>query len=299
MIMEIKVKNKEINIKKEIVNIFMLLTAAIIGALGMHVFVYPSNFAPMGIDGIATMLQTLTDVNAGIYTLVLNLPLFILAWIVLKKRYVIYTMVFIIVVSGVLLILDEISFYQYITESDKMISVIFSGILLGARTGIMLKIGGSAGGADIIACAVQAKKPYMNVERLISLICYFIMGLSFFVYGDLNCIFLSIIQLIVFEWIMRVILTPTRNAVEVKIITKYPNEIKQELLYMLKHGATHVESRGMYTDEENNIIFSVINIRQISEFMEMIKEYPDTFVYYSDVKGVRGNFRWNKDDAAK
>ena len=299
MIMETKVKNKEINIKKEIVNIFMLLTAAIIGALGMHVFVYPSNFAPMGVDGIATMLQTLTGVNAGIYTLVLNLPLFILAWIILKKRYVIYTMVFIIVVSGVLLILDEISFYQYITESDKMISAIFSGILLGARTGIMLKIGGSAGGADIIACVVQAKKPYMNVERIISLICYFIMGVSFFVYGDLNCIFLSVIQLIVFEWVMRVILTPTRNAVEVKIITKYPNEIKQELLYMLKHGATYVESRGMYTDEENNIIFSVINIRQISEFMEMIKEYPDTFVYYSDVKGVRGNFRWNKDDVAK
>lgn len=55
----------------------------------------------------------------------------------------------------------------------------------------------------------------------------------------------------------------------------------------------------MYTNEENNIIFSVINIRQIPEFMEMIKEYPDTFVYYSDVSGVRGNFRWNKDDIAK
>ena len=68
---------------------------------------------------------------------------------------------------------------------------------------------------------------------------------------------------------------------------------------MLKHGATRVKSRGMYTDEENSIIFSVINIRQIPEFMEMIRQYPDTFVYYSDVKGVRGNFRWNKDDAAK
>lgn len=297
--MEIKTEAKKINIKKEITNIFMILISAIVGAIGMHVFVYPSNFAPMGVDGIATMLQTLTGVNAGIYTLALNIPLFILAWIILKKRYVIYTIVFIIIVSGMLLVLDEVSFYQYVTESDKMISAIFSGILLGARTGIMLKIGGSAGGADIIACSVQAKKPYMNVETLISFICYVIMGLSFFVYQDINCIFLSIIQLIVFEWVMKIILTPTRNAVEVKIITKYPNKIKQELLYMLKHGATHVESHGMYTDEENNIIFSVINIRQIPEFMEMIKEYPDTFVYYSDVKGVRGNFRWNKDDAVK
>ena len=226
--MKTKLDNKKLNVKKEIFNIIMLLVAAVFGAIGMHVFVYPSNFAPMGVDGIATMLQTITGVNAGIYTIALNIPLFILAWIVLKKRYVIYTIVFIIVVSVMLMVLEEVSFYQYITESDKVISAIFSGILLGARTGIMIKIGGSAGGADIIACSVQAKKPYMNVERLISLICYIIMGLSFFVYRDLNCIFLSIIQLIVFEWIVKGILTSTRNAVEVKIITKHPDEIKQE-----------------------------------------------------------------------
>jgi uncharacterized membrane-anchored protein YitT (DUF2179 family) len=297
--MKTKLDSKKANIKKEIVNIIMLLIAAVVGAIGMHVFVYPSNFAPIGVDGIATMLQTITGVNAGIYTLALNIPLFILAWIVLKKRYVIYTIVFTIVFSGVLMILDVMSFYQYVTETDKVIAAIFSGILLGARTGIMIKIGGSTGGADIIACSVQAKKPYMNVERVISLICYLIIGLSFFVYRDLNCIFLSIIQLIVFEWVMKGILTPTRNAVEVKIVTKYPNAIKQELLYMLKHGATYVDSHGMYTDEENNIIFSVINIRQIPELMKLIEEYPDTFVYYSDVKGVRGNFRWNKDDVAK
>ena len=280
-------------------NIMMLLAASVLGALGMHVFVYPSNFAPMGVDGIATMLQTLTGINAGIYTVALNLPLFIIAWFVLKKRYVIYTIVFIVVVSTMLILLEAVSFYQYVCESDKLISAIFSGIMLGARTGIMLKIGGSAGGADIIACVVQSKRPYGNVERLISLICYVIVGLSFFVYRDLNCIFLSVVQLIVFEWVMKAILTPTRNAVEVKIITKNPCEIRQKILYHLKHGATLVESQGMYTDGGNNIIISVINIRQIPEFMEIMKDYSDAFVYYSEVKGVRGNFRWNKDDVAK
>ncbi|MBQ3506109.1 MAG: YitT family protein [Clostridia bacterium] len=291
--------NDKIQIKKECINIGLLLLACVVGAIGMHVFVYPSNFAPMGIDGIATMLQTLTSVNAGIYTLVLNLPLFIMAWFILKKRYVLYTIIFIVIVSGMLVVLEAVNFYQYIMQTDKLISAIFSGILLGLRTGIMIKIGGSAGGADIIACVVQTKKPYGNVERLISLICYGITGLSFFVYWDLNCIFLSVVQLIVFEWVMKAILTPTRNAIEVKIVTKYPDEIKQELLYNLKHGATVVESRGMYTNNENSIIFCVINIRQIPAFMAMIKGYADTFVYYSDVKGVRGNFRWQKDDVAK
>ncbi len=285
--------------KKEVKNVLLILAASILGAVGMHVFVYPSDFAPIGVDGICTMLQVLTNVNAGVYLLILNIPLFLFAWFVLKKRYVIYTVICILLISGTLLLLEEISFYQYIAESDKLISAIFSGILLGVRTGIMIKIGGSTGGVDIIACAVQSKRPYGNVERVISLACYVIMGLSFFVYRDLSCIFLSIVQLIVFEFVMKSILTPTRNAVEVKIVTKHPEEIKQKLLFDLKHGATHVESRGMFTDKDNSIIFSVINIRQIPEFMEMMQAYPDTFVYYSDVKGVRGNFRWNKDDAVK
>ena len=293
------IRRKRDIVKKEVKNILLIFAASILGAVGMHVFVYPSDFAPIGVDGICTMLQVITNVNAGIYLLILNIPLFIFAWFVLKRRYVFYTVGCILLISGTLLLLEEISFYQYIAESDKLISAIFSGILLGARTGIMIKIGGSTGGVDIIACAVQSKRPYGNVEKVISLACYVIMGLSFFVYRDLNCIFLSIVQLIVFEFVMKSILTPTRNAVEVKIVTKHPEEIRKKLLFDLKHGATHVESRGMFTDNGNNIIFSVINIRQIPEFMEMMQEYPDTFVYYSDVKGVRGNFRWNKDDAVK
>lgn len=286
-------------IKKEIINIIWLLVACAFGAFGMHIFVYPSNFAPMGVDGIATMLQSITGVNAGIYTFALNVPLFILAWFILKKRYVIYTIVFITVTSIMLVVLEQVQFYQYVTQTDRLISAIFSGIMLGVRSGVMIKIGGSTGGADIIACVFQTKKSYGNVEKLISFICYVIVGISFFVYRDIDCIFLSVIQLIVFEWIMKGILTPTRNAIEVKIVTNTPDEIKEEILYNLKHGATLVESKGMYSENGNYIIFSIINIRQVPEFMEMMKKYPDTFVYYTDVKGLKGNFRWNKDDIAK
>ena len=253
----------------------------------------------MGIDGIATMLQELTKINAGVYTIALNFPLFITAWFILKKRYVIYTIVFIASTSGLLMLLEAVEFWQYVTETDRLIAALFLGIMLGVRTGVMIKIGGSAGGADIIACIVQSKKPYGNVERLISLICYAIMGTSYFVYWDMNCILLSIVQLIVFEKVMSIVLSSTRNATEVKIITNEPDEIKYELLYVIKHGGTITECKGMYSNEEKTVISSVINNHQLPEFLRIMKKYPDAFVYYSDVKGVRGNFRWNREDAVK
>ena len=286
-------------IRKEINNVLLTLFACICGAFGLHSFVYSSKFAPMGVDGIATMLQQLTKVNAGIYSLLLNLPLFIASWFILKKRYVIYTIVFTVLTSLLLIVLEAVQFWQYITQTDRLISALFSGILLGIRTGIMIKIGGSTGGADIIACIVQSKKPYGNVEKLISLVCYAIMGLSYFVYWDMNSILLSIVQLIVFERVMAIVLSSTRNATEVKIVTSHAEEIKHEILYTLKHGGTVTESKGLFTGEEKTVISSVINNRQLPEFLQIIKKYPDTFMYYSDVKGVSGNFRWQKDDIVK
>ena len=66
----------------------VVLVDSALSALGFHVFVYPAKFAPGGVDGVATMLQEVTDINAGWYTLILNLPLLIAAYFVLKKRYV-------------------------------------------------------------------------------------------------------------------------------------------------------------------------------------------------------------------
>ncbi len=287
------------NVRKELMNLGMLFVACLFGAFGMHVFVYPSSFAPIGIDGIATMLQELTKVNAGIYTIALNVPLFVMAWFVLKRRYVAYTIIFTIITSILLMVLDVASFWQYLTETDRLIAALFSGIMLGIRTGVMIKIGGSSGGADIIACIVQSKRPYGNVERSISLICYAIMGVSYFVYKDMNCILLSIVQLIVFEKVTSLVLSPTRHATEVKIVTKQADDIRNEILYNLKHGGTVTESKGLFTGEERTVITTVINNRQLPEFMQIMKKYEDTFVYYLDVKGVRGNFRWQKDDLVK
>lgn len=284
--------------KKEILNILLTITASLISAFTLHVFVFGNAFAPSGIDGIATMLQKITKINAGVFTFLLNLPLLIVAWFILKRRYVIYTILFTILASLWVFVLGEIDFYQYIVETDKIIVAIFSGLLLGIRTGIMLRIGASSGGIDVIACIVQIKFN-RDVEKVISFVCYIIIGISFFVYGNLTAVLLSLIQMFVFEKGVSFILKNSRNAVKFEIITKNPEELKQDIIFNLKHGATILESKGMFTEKTSNVVITIINNRQVPEFITLLKRYPDCFVYYTDVSGVKGNFRWNKDDIAK
>lgn len=286
-------------IKRESINVACTLVAALMSAFGMHYFVTSNNFAPAGLDGVATMIAHLAGVNPAYFILALNLPLLVVAWFVLKRRYVIYTVLFTLISSGAMLIFEEVEIPIF-ASGEGLMAAIFSGALFGLRTGLMLRISASSGGIDIIASMINKKYPYRNIENVITAICYVIIGVSYFVYDrNVMSVLLAVVQMFVFERASGVLLRENRNAVEVKIITKNPEEIKDDIIYNLKHGATVVESYGMYTSEKSFMIISIINIRQIPELFEILKKYPNTFAYYDNVDGVRGNFRWKNTDVAK
>ena len=150
-------------------NLLLTGLCALLVAIGMHVFIYPANFAPSGVDGIATVLQTLTGINAGLFTVLINVPLLAVAWRVLKNRYVIYTLLYTLLFSFFLFLLAKINFYQYVA-ADRMIPVLFGGLAQGL-TGIMLRIGASSGGVDVIASMIQKRLPHKHTETVIAWIC--------------------------------------------------------------------------------------------------------------------------------
>lgn len=282
-------------IKREMLSVLLTVVAALISAFGLHVFVYPSDFAPSGVDGIATVLQELTHVNAGVFTLAINLPLLIAAYFILKKRYVIYTVVYTVLVSVLLILFGKVGLFQYVTHTDKIIPAIFGGIAQGL-TGLMLRIGASAGGVDVMACMIQRKMPYQNVEKIIAFLSYAVVAISYFVYWDVNSILLSVVEIFVCEKVTASVLRTSRNAVEFKIVTDDAEAIGEEILYRLRHAATVMPAEGMFSGEKKSMILCVVNYRQIPEFLEMMRGYPDIFVYYSDVMGVRGNFDWRRGE---
>lgn len=289
--------------QNEAKNFFMMICAVVISFLSLHVFVIPSNFSPSGIDGISTILYEITDINAGWFKLFFNLPLLILAWMFLNKRHVFYVIIFTILDSVGLILLEKLNFYTFIPYGlsigeemgYRVISSLFSGLALGLCTGLMFKIGCSTGGIDIAASLVNKKYPNINVERIISIICYAIILCSYFVYWDFASILLSVIQIFVFEWTTASLLRKQRYALEVKIITKQPEIIRDEILNKYKHSATIVKASGMFTGDEYYMVITVLHSKSIADFMNMLKNYPDVFVYYSDGVKVQGDFHFGED----
>lgn len=281
-------------------NVTMTFCAAVMSALALHVFIYPARFVPLGLDAVVTMLQEITTVNAGIINIAFNTPLLLYAFFKVDKKYVFYTILFTAIASLALIILPAIKFPQYHCGSEgRILPAIFAGIMLGFRTGIMLRLGGSTGGVDVIAKMLQQKYTNVNIERIISVLCIIPIGVSYFVYNDFNCVLLGVVQMFIAEKATAPLLKSSRNAIEVKIITKRPDLIKDDIVFNLKHSATVTECKGLFSDSEYYIVITVINLYQMNDFMTIIKKYPESFVYYSEVQGVCGNFRRHKDEEVK
>ncbi len=293
---------EKVIVKREIVNVLATLFAATCHALGIWIFVEPARFASSEMSGIFTMLYQITGVNVAYFSLLFNIPLLIAAWFFLRRKYVVYTLVFILSSSLILILCEQFPNLQYNRggeEMKRLLAALFSGVIFGLRTGIMLKMGASCGGTDIVAGMIHRKRPYLNVERVIVLIGYAISISSWFYYHDVTAILLALVQNFVLETVATMVMKDRRGAIEVKIITKHPEQLREDVVHDLRHSATVLKSTGMYSEQETYMVVCVLNTYQVPDVERVIKKYPDTFVYYSAVTGVKGNFRWRKDEEVK
>lgn len=295
-------------IQRELLLSLSVILCAAAVALGLHVFVYRADFAPSGIDGIATMLQYASEefwgyrINAGIFTFLLNAPLLIVAWFVLRRRYVLYTLLYIAAISVFLLLLDIVDFYQYDcftegTANSPVIAAVFGGCVQGI-TGYMLRIGSSTGGVDIIGSLINRALPHRDLERIIALVSYAVVAVSFFVYGNLNAVCLSVISIFACERVSALFLRPMRGAIRFEIVTDGENaaRICDFILYELRHGATLLSGQGAFAGKGRAVIVCLLNHRQLPALLKFAKESPDVFLSYSEVSGVYGNFTYREPD---
>lgn len=280
---------KKETIKKVTIDLTVIILTSIAVAIGLWVFVYRADFAPSGIDGLATILQYVTKINAGIFTFLLNLPLIIVAWFILKKKYVIYTIVYTVVVSLSLVVCEKLQVYQY-TQND-VLAAIFGGVVQGL-TGILLRIGGSSGGVDIIGCICHKKAPHREVEKFIAFFSYLVVAIGFAVYGNLHSVLLSVVEIYICEKVTCAILKDRRNAVKFEVVADEEtiDEIKKDIIEELKHGVTIINAEGGYSSENKKILCCLVNYREISDFLRVIRKTEGVFAYYFDVLGVKGNF---------
>ena len=87
---------------------YVVIALLALGAsVNYELFVFPNQFAPAGLNGICTMIQHISGISVGYLSLLINVPLAIWCYIEVSKPIAARSMVYVIVFSVGLLILDH------------------------------------------------------------------------------------------------------------------------------------------------------------------------------------------------
>ncbi len=272
-------------------------------ALTYEIFIFDNAFAPSGVSGIATMVQYLFNFNAGLLSLLINIPLIILAIKYANFDFAMKSGLSVVVFSGMLILFDyvDLSAFVYHTENgtSTVIAPIAAGVINGAVFGFSQRFGGSTGGTDILAAVIRSKKPHITLASMTFILNVIVAGISYFVYGfNAEPVILCIIYSYLTSTVCDHMLRGLKEAIKFEVVTdtERAEEIGQRLMNEIKHGVTVIEAEGMYSHSDKRILICVINKHQIVDFQKIVNEYPGTFAYVTAVTETVGRFSNRKTE---
>ncbi len=286
---------------KKIWTYVVIAFVAFLGAVNYELFVFPNQFAPSGVNGICTMIQHITGVSVGYLSLLINVPLALWCYIEVSKPVALRSMVYVVVFSLALLVLDNVnlSAFAYATENgtSKILGPLVAGIIQGYSYSILVKASAYTGGIDFISAIIHKRSPEKEFFGMSFTINSFIAVASYFVYGFqmepvILCILYSFMSTTVGDRMMK----SGRQAISFEIITDHAEEISAELIDKLHHSVTLIPARGMYSGKEVSVLICVVNKTQAAAVGRIVRKYPHTFAIVDPVSEILGNFKNLRSD---
>ena len=273
-----------------------IAAVAMLAALNYELFVFPNAFAPSGLNGICTMIQYVSGVSVGYLSLLINIPLALIVYFKVSKPIAVRSMVYVIVFSVGLLILDKVDLtpfaYSTANGTSHILGPLTAGLIMGYIYAILMKASAYTGGTDFVAAIIHAKNPEKSVYGLSFLMNALVAVSSYFVYDfKMEPVLLCILYSFASTNMAERFLKNGRSAVRFEIITNYPEQISKEIINKLHHTATVFPAKGMYNGKEVDIVMCVVNNSQMAALSQIVQRYPHTFAVMSQVNEVMGNFR--------
>lgn len=237
----------------------------------------------------------------GIFYLLINLPIIILAFKGIGKRFAIFTLINVFCVFLFTTCFKQVGFINDLAkdlseDAGMLARALFAGLCTGISSALAFLAESSAGGFDVVGYYFSLKKGTNTGHYLAA-----INGTIFTVFTILNGIltgkastaveglFFSIVYM--FSAVLLIDLINVRNKKsQVEIITNN-GTLGETLMAYVPHGATVFVGKGVYSGNEHNVIHMVVSINEVKRVVKVVKELdPDAFINITNLSQVYGRF---------
>lgn len=261
-------------------------------SIGFTCFMLPYEITSGGVSGISGLIYFSTGFNAAYSYLIINVFLMLVALKTMGWRYCVRTMLAILAVSAIIDYAQILITYNghmlHIVGEEKFMACVLGGCMEGIGLGMVFLSGGSTGGTDIIASAVN-KHHNISLGRIMFCMDIIVVTSNWFVLHDLESLVVSYATMFIAMNMLDYVVNGARQSIQFMIISDKYESIANRINKDLDRGVTVLDAKGWYSGEKRNVLLVMAKKYERRDiYMIIHQEDPKAFVSMSNVEGVFG-----------
>ena len=270
--------------KMDGLDMLYIIVGSFILSFAFQAFMLPNEIISGGVSSLSIILFDLTGWDPAMTQYAFNIPLLMMSYFLLGKEVLFKS------ILGSLLFPFFTSLLQGVVPpmtDNPMLAALYGGVLTGIAVGLVYKGKGSTGGTSIVAQIIE-KFTTLTMGGANLLADGVVIGIGLFVF-PIESILYGLISLVAVSYFIDVVLVGNKNQKTVLIISDQMAKIQSEVFEHLDRGATQIDVRGGYKNEEKDMLMVVIDGREITVLQEIILQADeDAFVVVMAASEVMG-----------
>ena len=245
----------------------------------------PNQLSTGGFSGISTILYYLFKFPVGTTMLILNIPLFLIAFFKINKK------LFFKSIIGAVLLSVFIDFFESLGPiiTDRFLACIYGGIITGIGTAIILKAEASTGGTDLFSHVIRVFNNKIRSSKIIIIADIIIIILNIIFFWEIEIGLYSVIAIYLMGKMIDIVFEGFYFTKVMFIVSDKYEEIARRVGTKVKRGSTGIYAKGMYSNNDKIMLFCVGSRKEISEIKNIIKEIDDkAFIVTTDAMETLG-----------
>lgn len=279
-----KISDKKI--KKTATTVLCIIVGNALLAFLVAAFIIPHNIIMGGTTGIGIALGKMLNFDTAVLVLILNIILLFLGLIFLGKRFFISTIASSILYPVFLGIFQRIPGIETLTD-DPLLASIYAGVLMGISLGLVMRVGSSTGGIDILNLILH-KFFHRPIAFFLYLTDFIVIGLQA-IFTKPQDTLLGLLVLVLETFVVDKVMILGKSQTQIFVVSEKYEEIRDALLRKAEAGVTMVMIETGCLESEQKGVMCVIPSRKLYAATEIINGIdPFAFITISKINEVRG-----------
>lgn len=229
---------------------------AVLFSAGVYTFAGNADFAPGGVTGLALLLNHVFGIPIGTLTLLINLPLIILSYHALGKRFLLKTARSMVITT---VLLDGIFPMFPMYEGQRIMAAVCSGVLIGAGMVLFYMRGSSSGGLDFVIMPIKKKRPHLSVGKITMAIDLGIILLGWPVFGNVDAVLYGLMSTFASVVVIDKVLYGAGAGTLALLVTKQGKAVSERIGQVTERGVTSLQATEAYTGESKQVLLCACN----------------------------------------